>query len=57
MFKKALHIEPNYALAYAALSLSYQIGWHYGYLSLEEKLDTTVRRDLEQKKQRRSIRI
>ena len=44
--KKALQIEPNYALAYAALSLSYQIGWHYGHLSLEEKLAPTVRRDL-----------
>jgi adenylate cyclase len=44
--KKALQIEPNYALAYAALSLSYQMGWHYGHLSLEEKLTTTVHRDL-----------
>lgn len=44
--KKALQIEPNYALAYAALSLSYQIGWHYGHLSLEEKLATGGRRDL-----------
>src|SRR5262249_36583754 len=44
--KKALEIEPNYALAYAALSLSYQLGWHYGHLSLEEKLVTSVRRDL-----------
>src|SRR6266513_3640162 len=36
--KKALEIEPNYALAYAALSLSYQTGWFYGHLSFEEKL-------------------
>jgi tetratricopeptide (TPR) repeat protein len=36
--KKALEIEPDYALAYAALSLSYQIGWFYGFLSFEEKL-------------------
>ncbi|HEY9500900.1 MAG TPA: tetratricopeptide repeat protein, partial [Pyrinomonadaceae bacterium] len=35
--KKALEIEPNYALAYAALSLSYQLGWYYGFLSFEEK--------------------
>src|SRR5437660_11021337 len=28
--KKALEIEPNYALAYAALSLSFQYGWFYG---------------------------
>ena len=44
--KKALQIEPNYALAYAALSLSYQLGWFYGHLSLEEKLVTTGPRDL-----------
>jgi TolB-like protein/Flp pilus assembly protein TadD len=43
--KRALEIDPNYALAYAALSLSYQIGWHYGHLSLEEKLATGSRRD------------
>jgi adenylate cyclase len=48
--KKALEIEPNYALAYAALSLSYQLGWHYGHLSLEEKLATTVGRDLASEK-------
>jgi adenylate cyclase len=36
--KKALEIEPNYALAYAALSLSFQFGWFYGHLSFEEKL-------------------
>lgn len=36
--KKALEIEPNYALAYAALSLSFQYGWFYGHLSFEEKL-------------------
>jgi TolB-like protein/class 3 adenylate cyclase/tetratricopeptide (TPR) repeat protein len=48
--KKALEIEPNYALAYSALSLAYQLGWHYGHLSLEEKLVTTVRRDLASEK-------
>jgi len=48
--KKALQIEPNYALAYAALSLSYQIGWHYGHLSLEENLATSLRRDLSAEK-------
>jgi adenylate cyclase len=36
--KKALQIEPGYALAYAALSLCYQTGWFYGFLSFEEKL-------------------
>jgi adenylate cyclase len=36
--KKALQIEPSYALAYAALSLCYQTGWFYGFLSFEEKL-------------------
>jgi tetratricopeptide (TPR) repeat protein len=36
--KKALEIEPNYALAYAALSLAFQHGWFYGHLSFEEKL-------------------
>jgi adenylate cyclase len=36
--KKALAIEPNYALAYAALSLCYQTAWFYGHLSFEEKL-------------------
>jgi adenylate cyclase len=36
--KKALEIEPSYALAYAALSLSFQHGWFYGHLSFEEKL-------------------
>jgi adenylate cyclase len=36
--KKALEIEPTYALAYAALSLSFQYGWFYGHLSFEEKL-------------------
>jgi adenylate cyclase len=36
--KKALEIEPTYALAYAALSLSFQFGWFYGHLSFEEKL-------------------
>jgi serine/threonine-protein kinase len=43
--KKALQIEPNYALAYSALSLSYQHGWFYGYLSLEEKLAAIGRDD------------
>jgi adenylate cyclase len=43
--KKALQIEPNYALAYSALSLSYQHGWFYGYLSLEEKLAAISRHD------------
>src|SRR6266516_1124218 len=36
--KKTLEIEPTYALAYAALSLSFQFGWFYGHLSFEEKL-------------------
>jgi len=36
--KKALEIEPNYALAYAALSLAFQHGWFYGHLSFEDKL-------------------
>ncbi len=36
--KKALEIEPSYALAYAALSLCYQTAWFYGYLSFQEKL-------------------
>src|SRR6266567_114666 len=36
--KKALEIEPNYTLAYAALSLSFQYGWFYGHLSFKEKL-------------------
>jgi TolB-like protein/class 3 adenylate cyclase/tetratricopeptide (TPR) repeat protein len=35
--KKALEIEPSYALAYAAMSLAYQIGWFYGHFSFEEK--------------------
>jgi adenylate cyclase len=43
--KKALQIEPGYALAYAALSLSYQLGWFYGHLSVEEKLATTGPQD------------
>jgi TolB-like protein len=36
--KKALDIEPDYALAYAALSLCYQTAWFYGHLSFKEKL-------------------
>jgi TolB-like protein/class 3 adenylate cyclase len=36
--KKALQIEPSYALAYAALSLCYQTAWFYGHLSFQEKL-------------------
>jgi adenylate cyclase len=44
--KKALEIEPNYALAYAALSLSYQTGWFYGFLSFEEKLAVIGPHDL-----------
>jgi adenylate cyclase len=44
--KKALEIEPNYALAYAALSLSYQTGWFYGFLSFEEKLAAIGPHDL-----------
>jgi TolB-like protein/tetratricopeptide (TPR) repeat protein/tRNA A-37 threonylcarbamoyl transferase component Bud32 len=44
--KKALKIEPNYALAYAALSLCYQTGWFYGFLSFEEKLAAIGPHDL-----------
>jgi adenylate cyclase len=44
--KKALQIEPGYALAYAALSLSYQTGWFYGFLSVEEKLAAIGPHDL-----------
>ena len=44
--KKALEIEPNYALAYAALSLSFQYGWFYGHLSFEEKLAAIGPHDL-----------
>jgi serine/threonine protein kinase/TolB-like protein len=44
--KKALEIEPNYALAYAALSLSFQHGWFYGHLSFEEKLAVIGPHDL-----------
>jgi adenylate cyclase len=44
--KKALQIEPNYALAYAVLSLSYQTAWFYGYLSFEEKLAAIGPHDL-----------
>ena len=44
--KKALEIEPNYALAYAALSLSFQHGWFYGHLSFEEKLSVIGPHDL-----------
>jgi adenylate cyclase len=44
--KKALEIEPDYALAYAALSLSYQMGWFYGFLSFEEKLAAIGPHDL-----------
>jgi adenylate cyclase len=44
--KKALEIEPGYALAYAALSLSYQTGWFYGFLSFEEKLAAIGPHDL-----------
>jgi serine/threonine-protein kinase len=44
--KKALQIEPNYALAYAALSLCYQMAWFYGYLSFEEKLAAIGPHDL-----------
>ena len=43
--KKALQIEAGYALAYAALSLSYQLGWFYGHLAVEEKLATTAPQD------------
>src|SRR5262245_55666169 len=44
--KRALEIEPSYALAYAALSLSYQTGWFYGFLSFEEKLAAIGPHDL-----------
>ena len=44
--KKALEIEPSYALAYAGLSLSYQTGWYYGFLSFEEKLAAIGPHDL-----------
>ena len=44
--KKALEIEPAYALAYAALSLCYQTGWFYGFLSFEEKLAAIGPHDL-----------
>src|SRR5947209_1572856 len=44
--KKALEIEPSYALAYAGLSLSYQTGWFYGFLSFEEKLAAIGPHDL-----------
>ena len=44
--KRALEIDPNYALAYAASSLSYQTGWYYGFLSFEEKLAAIGRHDL-----------
>jgi adenylate cyclase len=44
--KKALEIEPNYALAYAALSLCYQTAWFYGFLSFEEKLAAIGPHDL-----------
>jgi adenylate cyclase len=44
--KKALETEPNYALAYAALSLSFQYGWFYGHLSFEEKLAAIGPHDL-----------
>jgi len=44
--KKALEIEPGYALAYAALSLSYQTGWYYGFFSFEEKLAAIGPHDL-----------
>ena len=44
--KKALEIKPGYALAYAALSLSYQTGWFYGFLSFEEKLAAIGPHDL-----------
>jgi TolB-like protein len=43
---KALEVEPSYALAYAALSLSYQTGWFYGFLSFEEKLAAIGPHDL-----------
>jgi tetratricopeptide (TPR) repeat protein len=44
--QKALGIEPGYPLAYAALSLSYQTGWFYGFLSFEEKLAAIGPHDL-----------
>src|SRR6266516_3934201 len=44
--KKALEIKPGYALAYAALSLSFQYGWFYGFLSFEEKLAAIGPHDL-----------
>jgi len=43
--RKALKIEPRYALAYSLLSLCYQHGWFYGYLSLQDKLAVVSRRD------------
>jgi len=48
--KKALQIEPSYALAYAALSLCYQTAWFYGYLSFEEKLAAIGPHDLSAEK-------
>jgi adenylate cyclase len=44
--KRALEIEPRYALAYAAISLAYQIGWFYGHFSFEEKLAAIGPHDL-----------
>jgi adenylate cyclase len=44
--KKALEIEPNYALAYAAMSHAYQLGWFYGHFSFEEKLAAIGPHDL-----------
>ena len=44
--KRALEIDPNYALAYAVSSLSYQTGWYYGFLSFEEKLAAIGPHDL-----------
>jgi len=44
--KKALEIEPSYALAYAAMSLAYQLGWFYGHFSFEEKLAAIGPHDL-----------
>jgi serine/threonine-protein kinase len=43
--RKALKIEPSYALAYSLLSLCYQHGWFYGYLSLQDNLAGISRRD------------
>jgi serine/threonine-protein kinase len=43
--RKALKIEPSYALAYSLLSLCYQHGWFYGYLSLQDKLAVISRQD------------